>query len=402
MAIPAKEMSPANAMTQAVSPSGQDVLESGLYPLYVRPVHGTPLIVLPFDIATEIWREVGATMDMDLDTMNPVIPCSMRNSSGSLDFRLAGPDGPVVRVPMSELVLPLYLANRTPFEQQWLWLNSVFYDDGLRAESCLFAVGKLYDVAAAAKSPGLPSPYPAPFCLGDPFLRAAYMVFDVANKEFGVAQSNPHPTASSVLWFDGASAKIPLATPGPPFREPASVTQVSVTPRATLAAAAGFRILRDLDTTEASPGSDQASTTAGPSSDAEKASSSYARRLALGLGVGIPLGLLALALAFIVFWVRVLRRSLQCCGPCFWAKQGDNNTRAELETKNASREAAEVSGASRVHELSANTGFTQRMHSSATSDASRSKASGPDAAPEAVSPATCQSFGPLGPPSVSP
>lgn len=382
---------------QAVSPSGQDVLESGLDPLYVRPVHGTPLILLPFDMATEIWREVGATMDTELDTVNPVIPCSMRHSAGTLDFRLAGPDGPVVRVPMSELVLPLYLAARTPPAQQWLWLNSVFADDGLRAETCLFAVGKLFD--AAAPSAGPASPYPAPFGLGDPFLRAAYMVFDAANKEFAVAQANPRPTASSLVWFDGASARIPRATPGPPPRAPATVTRGSAAPRPTLAAASGFRILRNPDATEASPGSAQATATAGPSSsDPDEAASPHARHRALGLGVGLPLGLTALALAFLGVWVLVLKRSLPRCGPFVRAQRGDENTRAELAAKGASPEATEVNGASRVLELSATTEVAERARPSASRDASRPR----PAAAEEVSPVTHQSLSPLGPRSVSP
>lgn len=95
------------------------------------------------------------------------------------------------------------------------------------------------------------------------------MVFDVANKEFGIAQPKPNPTVSAVVWFDGASAK------NPPCYAGATSPRAHVCDTAIgLAATKGFRILRNLYANQPSPGRDQASVTTTPPSNADRAASS--------------------------------------------------------------------------------------------------------------------------------
>lgn len=118
---------------------------------------GTSLTVLPNDIATKIVNAMGAQFYPSGATSgNAIVPCSQKRRNLSLNFHFGGSNGPTITVSISQLVLR-YLAP----------LNGV--------DMCQFGIY------------GSDGSYP--ITLGDSFLRSAYVVYDVANNQIGLAQS---------------------------------------------------------------------------------------------------------------------------------------------------------------------------------------------------------------------
>ncbi|KJZ77576.1 hypothetical protein HIM_03300 [Hirsutella minnesotensis 3608] len=195
---------------EASSPSGSDVLTSG-QPLSVILDSGTSFTYLPPEVAARTWQEVGAIYDATSSL--PLLPCSFANHEGSFSFVFAGADGPRVNVTMRELVVPIAtdpvpkLATG-PFRGR---------------DACSF---------------GILNQTESPFLLGDTFLRSAYVVYDLANNEIGIAPTHFNSSKSNVVAFPSNGAPIPSAT--------AASTQTSNNPSAQptdskLKAAGGFQ-----------------------------------------------------------------------------------------------------------------------------------------------------------------
>lgn len=141
---------------------------------------GTTLTYLPDDIANEIIHGVGATTSREYGT---VVPCSRADTAGTFSFGFGGAGGPVINVPLNELVVPLY--DRAG--------NTVRFRSGQTA--CTFGIN------AAAGAPNL---------FGDTFLRSAYVVYDLQNNLIGLANTNFNATASDIVEISGTT--IPGAT----------------------------------------------------------------------------------------------------------------------------------------------------------------------------------------------
>jgi len=189
----------------AVSKSGTDKLGSATFPAAVVLDSGSTVSYLPADLAQEMYKEAGATVDSD---GTPAVPCAFRNSKAYFSFGFGGPSGAVVNVSMSELVLGL-VGNYTsgPNKGQ---------------DACQFGV-----LASDA-----------PLILGDSFLRSAFVVYDLINKEVALAQAKLNVTDSNVVAFASLSATIPSSTPAP-NEDQIDQGIVSATPT-TYAAAPGF------------------------------------------------------------------------------------------------------------------------------------------------------------------
>jgi hypothetical protein len=166
----------------ATSSTGTDTLTPSGYAQAVILDSGTTLTLLPDDIAAKVFMELGATDDQQLGAV--VVPCALANNTGTLNYAFGGPGGPVIKVPMSELVLPLTLTNG----------QSPTYQDGTKAcQLGIQAAGNL------------------PILFGDTFLRSAYVVYDLANNQIGLAQTDFNATGSNVVEFASRGAKIPNA-----------------------------------------------------------------------------------------------------------------------------------------------------------------------------------------------
>ncbi len=147
---------------------------------------GTTLTYLPDALANAIFNEVGATYDSQAGVT--LCSCAISTVQGTLSFGFAGANGPVIKVPIGEMVYPLTDATGT----------QLTYQSGQPA--CLFGI-------VPASSNG-----DAPLLFGDTLLRSAYVVYDLVNNRVGLAQTNFNSTGSNVVPFASAGAQIPSAT----------------------------------------------------------------------------------------------------------------------------------------------------------------------------------------------
>lgn len=184
----------------AVSPSGSDTLTSKEFPIPVVLDSGTTLSYLPTDLATQIWKEVGAVYSSELEVA--VLPCNMQNSAGYFSFGFAGPNGPRINVTMDELVLDL-TSGRPP----------IFTSGQYRGQDvCSFGIQNFTE---------------APYLLGDTFLRSAYVVYDLVNNQIGIAATDFNSTDSKVVAFPSSGAPIPSATVAPGQSEATAAPSVT-------------------------------------------------------------------------------------------------------------------------------------------------------------------------------
>ena len=118
---------------------------------------GTSYNMLSDDVYIPLADGFGAVWTETTDVM--VIPCDYANSKGSINYQFGGVDGPTIRVPISDIVGP-----------QLLPPTSINSDSG----GCQF---------------GIVSPSHGSSTLGDSFMRAAYVVFDIDNDIVAIAQA---------------------------------------------------------------------------------------------------------------------------------------------------------------------------------------------------------------------
>ena len=168
-------------------------------------------MVLPEDLVKEIYYEVGATAD---SSGNVLVACKQSSSKSYFSFGFGGPNGVVISVSMSELVLPTAIGKLSSGPNKG-------------EDACLFHI-----LPISSNSPV--------FILGDAFLRSAYVVYDLVNNEVGMAQTVFNATSSNVVEFASSGASIPNSTPAP-NQEDADMQAVAVTATPTAYAASdGF------------------------------------------------------------------------------------------------------------------------------------------------------------------
>lgn len=194
----------------AQSPSGSDILTSSAFPIPVVLDSGTTLTYLPTDLASQIWKEVGALYSPEIQLA--VVPCQLASSKGTFSFGFAGPSGPTVSVGMDELVLDL-TSGQPPLFKSGPYEGMTVCEFGIQNSSA------------------------APYLLGDTFLRSAYVVYDLVNNQVGIAETDFNATGSNVVAFASSGAPIPSATVAP---DQAAVTQVPAATSPGYAAGPGF------------------------------------------------------------------------------------------------------------------------------------------------------------------
>jgi hypothetical protein len=149
---------------------------------------GSTSSVLPDDITHALYNVVGAVyVGLGL----AVLPCNMRNTPGTLDIGFGGPNGPTIKIPLSELILPFGIGTAPP---NW---DDKHPEEGLK---CQFSVTP----ASQLGGTGL--------IFGDSILRSMYIVYDLANKRVAVAPTRFNATDSNVVAFPSLNASIPSAT----------------------------------------------------------------------------------------------------------------------------------------------------------------------------------------------
>lgn len=141
---------------------------------------GSSLTYLPDTMVSSIYTMVSAQFDSSAGAA--YVPCSLKSSTSSLTFTFSSP---TINVPMSEMVLDMFLNNgkRPQFQ------------DGTPA--CLFGI------APAGQGTNV---------LGDTFLRSAYVVYDLANNEISLAQTKFNVTQTKIEEIGTGKSSVPGAT----------------------------------------------------------------------------------------------------------------------------------------------------------------------------------------------
>ncbi|KAI0835529.1 aspartic peptidase domain-containing protein [Hypoxylon sp. FL0890] len=136
---------------------------------------GTTLTYIPESMATRIFRAFDAVDDTS-GTGLVFINCDYLSDNKNLtfDFQFGGNGGPVVRVPIDEMVLD----NVDGYVELGLDVPSLPFNN-----VCSFGLQPSSDY----------------YLLGDTFLRSAYVVYDLTNKQIGLAQANLNSTESNIL-----------------------------------------------------------------------------------------------------------------------------------------------------------------------------------------------------------
>ncbi|KAK0609625.1 putative aspartic-type endopeptidase opsB [Lasiodiplodia hormozganensis] len=130
---------------------------------------GTTLTLLPDDVANDIINGVGARETRDYGY---VVNCNIGDTGASIEFSFGGSGGPTISVGMDEMVLPLTDTEGNPAR---------FRDSG--EEACIFGIEPAGD---------------APILLGDTFMRSAYVVYDLHNRQIALANTHFNATSSNV------------------------------------------------------------------------------------------------------------------------------------------------------------------------------------------------------------
>ncbi|KAI9052291.1 hypothetical protein LZ554_003645 [Drepanopeziza brunnea f. sp. 'monogermtubi'] len=141
---------------------------------------GSSLTYLPDSMAEAIYEQIDAQYESSEDVA--YVPCSLAETTTTINFKFSGP---VIAVPMNELVIPMDSATGRPLT----------FPDG--TPSCLFGI------APAGSDTSV---------LGDTFIRSAYIVYDLANNEISLAQTNFNSTISNVVEITTGTASVPDAT----------------------------------------------------------------------------------------------------------------------------------------------------------------------------------------------
>lgn len=135
---------------------------------------GTTLTYFPASIANRIFDAFGAVDDTS-GTGLVFVDCNYLDSNNfTFNFQFGGNDGPVIRVPIDEMVLD----NIGGYVELGLDLPSLPFDN-----ACSFGIQPSSDY----------------YLLGDTFLRSAYIVYDLTNKQIGLAQANVNSTESNII-----------------------------------------------------------------------------------------------------------------------------------------------------------------------------------------------------------
>ncbi|RFU32562.1 hypothetical protein B7463_g3780, partial [Scytalidium lignicola] len=167
----------------ATSSTGTDQLTPADYAQPAILDSGTTITLLPNDVVTAVFAELGAEYDQTLGAS--VVPCSLADNTGNLTFGFGGTGGPTIQVGVSQLVMPLTLSDG----------SQPHFNDG-----------------EAACQLGLQPAFDLPILFGDTFLRSAYVVYDLINNRIALAQTKLNETDSNIVPFPSLGAAIPSAT----------------------------------------------------------------------------------------------------------------------------------------------------------------------------------------------
>ena len=178
---------------------------------------GTTLSYLPSGIVNELFETIGA-VDDTFRTGAVFISCSIFDRFPDLEFSFSFADAnddfaATISVPLREMVLD----NVRPFLRQGFTLppDIPFEDDDV----CSLGLQAIDGGGAASRGGQVITDLAL---LGDTFLRSAYVVYDLDNREIGLAQANLNTTESNIVEItdgipidvSGVESQVPFTATG--------------------------------------------------------------------------------------------------------------------------------------------------------------------------------------------
>lgn len=128
---------------------------------------GTTLSYLPTTLAEEVMATFNATYDSSLGYAT--VSCDLASTSDIvLEYQFGGSGGPTIQVDLAHLVLQTSSGSSGTTSSS--------------SSDCAFGISESDSY----------------YLLGDTFLRSAYVVYDLDNKEIALAQSNVNSTSTSI------------------------------------------------------------------------------------------------------------------------------------------------------------------------------------------------------------
>ncbi|KAK0387903.1 hypothetical protein NLU13_4148 [Sarocladium strictum] len=168
---------------RANSPDDANDIDLGTLDSHAVLDSGSTICLMPDDQVQKIHEEFGVVAIDGL--LAPFADCAWRGDKGrgySFDFKF---EGKVIRVPLSEMVVNAY----EEVQDQLMGDPEARRLFGSWDSVCIFGIGSTADFGFEGDGFTL---------LGDTFLRSAYVVYDLANEQIGLAQAN-HDTDESDL-----------------------------------------------------------------------------------------------------------------------------------------------------------------------------------------------------------
>ncbi|KAI4238027.1 MAG: hypothetical protein LQ349_001409 [Xanthoria aureola] len=147
------------ALTFEDAEGSHDLVPEGLN-IRVTLDTGASFCVLPKSVAGAMYAAAGVVADA-APLVGPAASCNLTAAPESFTFGFGCPDGAKIRVPMGELIVPAWNTG-------WRPLGTT--------SACFFGITFTDD--------------PRTMILGDTFLRSAYVVYDLDNKQIGIAQAD--------------------------------------------------------------------------------------------------------------------------------------------------------------------------------------------------------------------
>jgi hypothetical protein len=141
---------------------------------------GTTLAYLPADLVQAIISQLGAVDDTKNSNLT-FVDCDWRTTRANdfLSFGFGGSDGPVIHVPLSEVIRTIV----------------GYYPDSPFKNTCDLGI-RAADIST--------------YILGDTFLRSAYVVYDIDHNQIALAQTNFETPGSEVREIPSGATGIPL------------------------------------------------------------------------------------------------------------------------------------------------------------------------------------------------
>jgi hypothetical protein len=224
---------------------------------------GTTNSYLTNDVFTALALGFGATLDVGGGSY--LVPCSLSNGNGTINYSFGGEGGITIQVPLANIVGGLEYSSEE-------------FDDP--SGGCVLAMGTAGDSGGFS-------------ILGDSFLRSAYAVFDLENKVAALAQADENKASTSNIVVIPTGTAIPSAT-ATATATGTQLTEIPVETQIPEASSSGNLILAGTPTlnlgissSTATAGSGSGSAASGSPGAGNHAAVPTAALLGLGLAAGI-------------------------------------------------------------------------------------------------------------------